>query len=97
MTESESRAYLESVWETWMQFPNGKTCVGTDPQVREFPTIEEAVAYTQKVMSEIVGIENRIKWLDSMVAGAKDCSWQGHMNRAKEALAEMRVGMKEGK
>ena len=93
VTEEECREYLESVWEKIEWHTPNCVYIGN----LHLLSVDSAVAYTQKLLVEIAGIENQIKWLDSMVAGAKDCSWQGHMSRAKAALAEMRVGMKEGK
>ena len=111
MTESESRAYLESVWGNVDLSPyhgtehlavrvGGACFVNFDTGGAE--SLTKAVAYTKKLLAEIAELREDISVYKALVTGrAMSIATLNALvhaaERAESILAEKRAGMKEGK
>ena len=98
MTESESREYLESVWEQvdWL------TDIYVYINNRPLDSMESAVSYTQKLLAEIEELKGDIFVYVSLMTERAISSTTYNallhaVKRAETLLAQKRVGMKEGK
>ena len=109
MTEEESRAYLESVWESVDLSPyqgtkyfavrvGGRCFVNFD--AGGAASLTQAVTYTKKLLAEIAEGEEEIELLDSDVEN--DALGMGYvymriLASIERVLTEKRAWMKEGK